>query len=268
MAQQRLPAPRSARCCAPGTSARETGAPGAALLGTVIVERVIDAIVRARASPRSCSGSAARRPPGSRRAPCSFPLLAHRARAARSSSSLLRLWPEAGDRARRRASWAGCSRRPPSDAARDGAPAPRGGPARRSGGGAPLAWVAFYSVAACGSWSRSIPFAATLWSLGIDLGSPQRVRPGLLRAPHVGRGGGRDPLRPGLLRPLPRRLLGRPRPLRGAQGDGDRPRHPRPRGLLAHHHRGRARSCCAPARRPSRTSTRSLPSKDPPPDRR
>jgi glycosyltransferase 2 family protein len=150
--------------------AREAGAPGAAILGTVIVERVIDAIV-VLGLAALVLGLGGAKAAGLETRTVLFPLLAI-ALAPLGFVVLLRLFPkqviEHGAKI-----WG----RVLPEAASARLAAGLGHLAvglRGLRGGAPLAWVALYSIL---MWLviAVIPFAATIASLHIDLGSPARM---------------------------------------------------------------------------------------------
>ena len=156
--------------------ARETGAPGAAIFGTVIVERVVDAIV-VLGLAAIVLGARRREGGRARDAHRAAPAARDRAGAPRLRAAAA-LRARAGDRRSARGSGAGClaGARAPS-ASRTGLDHLADG-LRGLRGGSPLAWVAFYSLIL---WLvvAVIPFAATLWSLHIDLGSHRRIAPRL-----------------------------------------------------------------------------------------
>jgi uncharacterized protein (TIRG00374 family) len=150
--------------------ARESNASGAAILGTVIVERVIDAIV-VLGLAALVLGLGGAKAAGLETRTVLFPLLAI-ALAPLGFVVLLRLFPKAvisiGERI-----WSRILPEAASEKLSSGlAHLAEGLRGLRSG--APLAWVAFYSVVL---WLviAVIPFAATIWSLHADLGSPART---------------------------------------------------------------------------------------------
>jgi hypothetical protein len=150
--------------------ARETGAPGAAIFGTVIVERVIDALVVVGLAAMVL-GVGGAKAAGLETRSVLFPLLGI-ALAPLGFVMLLRVAPGrvigAGSKL-----WSRVL--PPATSERlatglqhlsDGL--------RGLRGGAPLAWVVFYSLVL---WLviAVIPFTATLWALHIDLSSGFRL---------------------------------------------------------------------------------------------
>jgi glycosyltransferase 2 family protein len=150
--------------------ARETGAPGAALLGTVILERVIDAVAMLGlvALVLGLGGAAAA---GLEVRTVLMPLLLL-ALAPLLFVVVLRVWPDGLISLATRLLGSVLS---PATTERlstslrhlaDGLRGLRGGTA--------LAWVALHSLL---QWFvvSVVPFGATLWSLGIDLGSPERL---------------------------------------------------------------------------------------------
>jgi hypothetical protein len=150
--------------------ARETGAPGPALLGTVIVERVVDAVVVV-ALAAMVLGVGGAKAAGLETRTVLFPLLGI-ALAPLGFVLLLRFAPgrvlDAGSRI-----WSLVLPPATSDRLRTALEHLATG-LRGLRGGAPLAWVGFYSVLL---WLviAVIPFTATIWALHIDLGSPGRV---------------------------------------------------------------------------------------------
>lgn len=150
--------------------ARETGASGAAILGTVIVERVIDAIV-VLALAALVLGLGGAKAAGLETRTVLFPLLAV-AVAPLGFVVLLRIAPARVIEISSRIS----SRVLPEAASERLAIGLRhlGAGLRGLRGGAPLAWVAGYSIL---MWLvvSVIPFAATLVALHADLGSTGRL---------------------------------------------------------------------------------------------
>jgi uncharacterized protein (TIRG00374 family) len=150
--------------------ARETGAPGAALLGTVIVERVVDAVVVV-ALAAMVLGVGGAKAAGLETHTVLFPLLGI-ALAPLGFVLLLRFAPgrvlDAGARV-----WTRVLPPAASERLRTGLEHLAKG-LHGLRGGRPLAWVGFYSVLL---WLviAVIPFTATIWALHIDLGSPARV---------------------------------------------------------------------------------------------
>lgn len=150
--------------------ARETGAPGAALLGTVILERVIDAVAMLGlvALVLGFGGAASA---GLEVRTVLVPLLLL-ALAPLLFVVALRLWPDAligvASGVLGRVVSAATAERLETSLRHlaDGLRGLRGGSA--------LAWVSLHSVL---QWFvvSVIPFGATIWSLGIDLGSPERL---------------------------------------------------------------------------------------------
>ena len=226
--------------------ARETGAPGAALFGTVIVERVVDAVVVV-ALAAMVLGVGGAKAAGLETRTVLFPLLGI-ALAPLGFVLLLRFAPARVIAARLAGLEPGALARHAPSASAPASSTWRTGCAG-CGAGRPSPGSRFYSLVL---WLvvAVIPFVATLWSLHIDLGSTSRTLLAAYVAPDVGGGGGRHPFRPGVLWPLSRGLLGGSGSLRGAQGAGNRPRDPGPRGVLAHDHRSPASSCCAAAATP------------------
>jgi glycosyltransferase 2 family protein len=150
--------------------ARETGASGAAIFGTVIVERVVDAIVVV-ALAAVVLGLGGAHAAGLETRTVLVPLLAI-ALAPLGFVLVLRIAPD-----RTIAVGARLWRRVLSEAASEriekGLQQLAEG-LRGLRGGASLGWVVFYSLLL---WLviAVIPFAATLWALHIDLGSPSRT---------------------------------------------------------------------------------------------
>jgi glycosyltransferase 2 family protein len=150
--------------------ARESGASGAAILGTVIVERVIDAIV-VLGLAALVLGFGGAKAAGLETRTVLFPLLAI-ALAPLGFVVLLRLFPkqviQLGERV-----WSRVLPEAASEKLGSGLAHLAEG-LRGLRGGAPLAWVAFYSLIL---WLviAVIPFAATLASLHADLGSHGRT---------------------------------------------------------------------------------------------
>jgi uncharacterized protein (TIRG00374 family) len=150
--------------------ARESGVSGAAILGTVIVERVIDAIV-VLGLAALVLGFGGAKAAGLETRTVLFPLLAI-ALAPLGFVVFLRLFPkqmiQLGEKV-----W---SRILPEAASEklSSALAQLAEGLRGLRGGAPLAWVGFYSLL---MWLviAVIPFAATLWALHADLGSAGRM---------------------------------------------------------------------------------------------
>lgn len=150
--------------------ARETGAPGAAMLGTVILERVIDAVfMLALVAIVLGFGGAAAAGLAVRTVLVPLVLLAL---APVFFVFVLRVWPDPLIRVAGRV----LGRVLPAAAAARLATSLRhlADGLRGLRGGAPLAWVGLHSAV---QWLvvSVIPFGATLWSLGIDLGSPERL---------------------------------------------------------------------------------------------
>jgi uncharacterized protein (TIRG00374 family) len=150
--------------------ARESGASGAAILGTVIVERVIDAIV-VLGLAALVLGLGGAKAAGLETRTVLFPLLAV-ALAPLAFVVMLRLFPkqviEWGAKV-----WSRILPEAASEKLASGLANLAEG-LRGLRGGAPLAWVGFYSIV---MWLviAVIPFAATLVSLHIDLGSAGRT---------------------------------------------------------------------------------------------
>jgi uncharacterized protein (TIRG00374 family) len=150
--------------------ARETGAPGAALFGTVIVERVVDAVVVV-ALAAMVLGVGGAKAAGLETRTVLFPLLGI-ALAPLGFVLLLRFAParvlDAGS-----AVWSRVLPEATSQRLRTSLEHLADG-LRGLRGGAPLAWVCFYSLVL---WLviAVIPFSATLWALHIDLGSGSRL---------------------------------------------------------------------------------------------
>lgn len=150
--------------------ARETGAPGAAIFGTVIVERVIDAVVML-ALVALVLGFGGAKAAGLEVRTVLVPLLLL-ALAPLLFVVVLRVWPAhliafAGRVLGRLLPDATVERL--TTALQHLADGLRG-----LRGGMPLVWVSIHSLS---QWLvvSMIPFAATLWALGIDLGSPGRT---------------------------------------------------------------------------------------------
>jgi hypothetical protein len=149
--------------------ARESGAPGAAMLGTVILERVIDAVAMLGLVllVLGCGGAAAA---GLEVRTVLVPLLLV-ALAPLFFVVALRRWPDALIRV----ATGVLGRVLPEAATRRLAGSLRhlADGLRGLRGGSPLAWVSLHSVL---QWFvvTVVPFGAAIWSLGIDLGSPQR----------------------------------------------------------------------------------------------
>ncbi len=150
--------------------ARETGASGAAIFGTVIVERVVDALVVV-ALAAIVLGFGGARAAGLETRTVLLPLLAV-ALAPLGFVLVLRVAPERtlaiGSRA-----WRHLLSEPASTRL-EGALRQLAEGLRGLRGGASLAWVVFYSLLL---WLviAVIPFAAALWALHVDLGSGGRV---------------------------------------------------------------------------------------------
>ena len=150
--------------------ARESGASSAAILGTVIVERVIDAIV-VLALAALVLGLGGAKAAGLETRTVLFPLLAI-ALAPLAFVVLLRLFPkqmiELGAKL-----WSRVLPEAASEKLASGLTHLAEG-LRGLRSGAPIAWVGFYSIV---MWLviAVIPFAATLWALHIDLGSVSRM---------------------------------------------------------------------------------------------
>jgi uncharacterized protein (TIRG00374 family) len=150
--------------------ARETGAPGAALFGTVIVERVVDAVVVVGLAG-IVLGVGGAKAAGLETRSVLFPLLAI-ALAPLGFVLLLRFAP-ARVIAVGATLWDRLLPPPAAERLRIGLQHLAEG-LRGLRGGAPLAWVAFYSLVL---WLviAVVPFTATIWALHLDLGSAGRT---------------------------------------------------------------------------------------------
>jgi hypothetical protein len=150
--------------------ARETGTSGAAIFGTVIVERVVDAIVVVGLAAMVL-GLGGARAAGLETRSVLAPLLGV-ALAPLGFVMVLRFAPERTIALGYRV-WGRLLPEHTSERLR-GALRQLAEGLRGLRGGAPLAWVTFYSVLL---WLvvAVVPFAATLWALHVDLGSSGRL---------------------------------------------------------------------------------------------